>query len=149
MTAAALSREEMNHLYDLSTFYVSTPHGEGQNLPLLEAMGRGVVPVSVDHTAMRDYISPETGIVVNSTRQPFNLRLRERYGMHDVDTYYVSGQDVYEALDEAACIDDARYAALSRNALAAVREKFGLTSFRSAIEHLIERASTPTRMREV
>jgi glycosyltransferase involved in cell wall biosynthesis len=148
MTADVLSREELTHLYDLSTFYVSTPHGEGQNLPLLEAMGRGVVPVSVDHTAMRDYISPETGIVVRSTRQPFNLRLRERYGMNDIDTYYVSGEDAYQALDEAAGLGDARYAALSRNALAVVHEKFGLAPFRSSIEQVIERASAHARSRD-
>jgi glycosyltransferase involved in cell wall biosynthesis len=141
MTSDVLSRDEMNQLYDMSAFYVSTAHGEGQNLPLIEAMGRGVVPVSVDHTAMRDYISPEIGIVVRSTSEPFNLRLRERYGMTDLNTFYVSSRDAYAALDEAADIDDSRYAALSRNALATVRATFGLAPFRSAIEGVIERAT--------
>jgi glycosyltransferase involved in cell wall biosynthesis len=145
MTSDALSRAEMNHLYDLTTFYVSSAHGEGQNLPLIEAMGRGVVPVSVNHTAMRDYVLPETGIVVRSTRQPFNLRLRERYGMHDLDTFYVSAKDAYHALDRAIGINDAQYADFSQNALAEVRSRFGLAPFRLAIEQVIERAMAHAR----
>jgi glycosyltransferase involved in cell wall biosynthesis len=141
ITTDVLSRDQLNCLYDMSAFYVSTPHGEGQNLPLLETMGRGVVPVSVDHTAMRDYISAATGIIIPSSFEPFNLRLRERYGMSDINTYYVSARDAYLALDTAACISDADYTKYSRNAMDVVREKFGLAPFQDVIAQAVGRVS--------
>lgn len=149
ITTDVLSREELNWLYDISAFYVSTSHGEGQNLPLLEAMGRGVVPVSVDHTAMRDYISPETGIVVRSSFEPFNLRLRDRYGMYDINTYYVAAQDAYHALDVAVRTQQAAYEAYSRSALNVVREKFGLIPFQAAITQALERVAAHAHAQDI
>jgi glycosyltransferase involved in cell wall biosynthesis len=141
LTSEVLSRDDLNHLYDMSAFYVCSSHGEGQNLPLIEAMGRGVVPVSVNHTAMRDYISTENAIVIPDTIEPFSPRLRERYGMHDLNTHYVSAWDAYKALDIASGIDDETYARMSQRALGEVRQKFGLMPFQRAIELAIERAS--------
>ena len=145
LTADAFSRDDLNTLYDVSAFYVSSSHGEGQNLPLIEAMGRGVVPVSVDHTAMRDYISAEDAIVIPSTVGPLSLRLRERYGMHDLNTYYVSARDAYRALDTAAGMSDDAYARLSRAALSVVKDKFGIAPFQVSVEQGIRRASDRLR----
>ncbi|MBM3606784.1 MAG: hypothetical protein FJX25_19430, partial [Alphaproteobacteria bacterium] len=64
LTNDALTRDEMNSLYDVADHYLCTSSAESQNLPLLEAMGRGVVPVSVDHTAMAEYISVDGAIVI-------------------------------------------------------------------------------------
>ncbi len=139
LTDDILTRDELNRLYDMSAFYVSTAHGEGQNLPLIEAMGRGVVPVSVDHTAMRDYISEQDAVVIPSTFAPFDARLRAHYRMADLNTYYVAARDVHAALERAWGLDEATYAGLSDAAWNTVRAKFGLAPFRVAIEQLIER----------
>ena len=135
-----LTRDELNRLYDVSAFYVCSSHGEGQNLPLIEAMGRGVVPVSVDHTAMADYIGEDNAVIIPSTLAPFNVRLRERYGMADLDTYYVTARDVYAALEHACGLTDDAYAAASRAARATVGAKFGLDPFRLAIDEVMARA---------
>ena len=62
--AGFLAEDEMDALYCTADFYLCTSLGEGQNLPLLEAMARGCVPVSVRNTAMADYINPDNAIVI-------------------------------------------------------------------------------------
>ena len=140
LTSEPLDREELDSLYDLAAFYVCTSHGEGQNLPLIEAMGRGAVALSVDHTAMADYLTSANAIVIPSTLGPFNARLRFRYEMGQISTYYVSAPDVQDALERAIALDPAAYASLSAAGLATVKDKFGLEPFRVAVEAAIARA---------
>jgi glycosyltransferase involved in cell wall biosynthesis len=64
----ALDEDGMTSLFRLADHYVCLSIGEGQNLPLCEAMAQGVVPVSVSHTAMADYVDESIGIVVPSAR---------------------------------------------------------------------------------
>jgi glycosyltransferase involved in cell wall biosynthesis len=59
-----LSDAQMAALYALADFYLSAPHCEGYNLPLLEAMAIGTVPVSNRHTAMIDYIDDSNSVIV-------------------------------------------------------------------------------------
>lgn len=141
ITTDALSRAEMNLLYDISAFYICTSHAEGQNLPLIEAMSHGVVPISADHTAMRDYISAENAIVIPSTYGPLTKRLTLRYGMYGVGTYYISMDDVLLSLRKAQTMSDAAYAHLSTEGVKTVIQKFGVTSFTSAVRLTIERAA--------
>ena len=62
-----LSDEQMKSLYRMADFYLCTSIAEGQNLPLLEAMSHGVVPVTTGHTAMLDYIDKNNAIVIQDT----------------------------------------------------------------------------------
>ena len=66
---AFLTEEEMTLLYDAADFYLCTSIAEGQNLPLLEAMARGVVPVTTRTTAMLDYIDAENAVVIETERR--------------------------------------------------------------------------------
>jgi glycosyltransferase involved in cell wall biosynthesis len=134
ITAEALSRDEMLSLYNCAGFYVCTSHAEGQNLPMLEAMARGVVPVSVDSTAMAAYIRPDNAIVIPSTRAPFTRRLTHRYGLYGVSTWYVTAEDVHEALSAAAAMDLEAYKAHSRAAMLTVSDQFGPETLRSALD---------------
>jgi glycosyltransferase involved in cell wall biosynthesis len=59
-----LTRPQMDALYTLADFYLSCSHCEGFNLPLLEAMSHGTVPVTTCNTAMRDYIDAANAIVI-------------------------------------------------------------------------------------
>lgn len=61
-----MSDEGMSALFRASDFYLNLSRAEGQALPVLEAMANGVVPISVDHTAMADYINEENAFVVKS-----------------------------------------------------------------------------------
>lgn len=60
----------MRALYSIADFYLSAPHAEGYNLPLLEAMAHGTVPVSNKSTAMADYINAENAVVINEAAYP-------------------------------------------------------------------------------
>ena len=59
-----LDERQMSALYSMADFYLSGSHCEGFNLPLLEAMGCGALPVTTRNTAMCDYIDEKNAIVI-------------------------------------------------------------------------------------
>jgi glycosyltransferase involved in cell wall biosynthesis len=120
-----LDDEGMAHLYSMADFYVCTSLCEGQNLPLLEAMARGVVPVSTVSTAMGDYVNTGNSVVIEdrlvandiphlaatATGKPFNIRR-------------CAPRDVCVALNASAALATERYAQMSANSREAVRGRF-------------------------
>lgn len=141
MTTDVFSRDEMNMLSDIASYYVCTSHAEGQNLPLIETMGSGVVPISVDHTAMQDYISQQNAIIIPSKLHPFTPRLTARYGMYGINTYYVDAVSVYNSFSQAIVQTDSQYASMSGAAVSTVLNRFGPTSFLMAIQNSLDLAS--------
>lgn len=139
ITDGALTRGELNRLYDAAAFYVCTSHAEGQNLPLLEAMARGVVPITVDHTAMADYISNNDAVVIPSQTRPLDIRLTARYRMYGVDTNYVDAADVHSALRTARDIPDGDYAHKSAASWEEVRSQFGTEVVANQLRTLVEK----------
>lgn len=142
ITDGVLTRGEMNRLYDIASFYICTSHAEGQNLPLLEAMARGVVPVTVDHTAMADYISDNDAVVIPSHLRALDIRLADRYRMYGVTTNYVDADDVRLALQQASGMTNESYAHRSAAAWEEVRAQFGLETFGERLRALIETLKT-------
>lgn len=138
LTDSVLTRAELNRLYDAATYYVCTSHAEGQNLPLIEAMGRGVVPVTVDHTAMSDYISDNNAVVIPSEARPLDIRLSARYRMFGTDTHYVAANDVRNALERAVSLDGGDYAHRSSAAYEEVRTQFGIAPFAERFWTLVD-----------
>jgi len=57
---------QMQALYNLTDFYISASLCEGFNLPLLEAMAHGAVPVATTSTAMADYIFPDNSVKIGA-----------------------------------------------------------------------------------
>lgn len=138
ITKQVLTRDELNRLFDMAAYYLCTSYAEGQNLPLIEAMGRGIVPLSVDHTAMESYISEETAVVVPSEKRPFDKRLTARYGLFGLETHFVTPGIVAEALNRAVDLPDEDYTARSAAGHALVRERFGLAPFAETFNALVE-----------
>lgn len=64
--ADILSDEEMARLYAAATHYLSLSHGEGWDLPMMEACAAGLVPIAPDHSAYRDYLSPADALLIPS-----------------------------------------------------------------------------------
>ena len=143
VTKQVLTREEMTALYDVSDHYLCTSHAEGQNLPLLEAMGRGVVPVSVAGTAMDDYISEETAVVVPTEVRPFGKRLTARYGLYGLNTHFTTADWVADALRAAVRLPLEVYATKSAAGLDTVRRRYGVEAFAAAIKGLEQRLAVP------
>lgn len=61
-----LTDAEMSVLMQSVDYYYCMSKAEGQNLPLIEAMSLGTVPVSVMHTAMADYIQDDNAFTIKS-----------------------------------------------------------------------------------
>lgn len=139
LTRDVLTREEMVALYDVADHYVCTSHAEGQNLPLIEAMGRGVVPISTDGTAMDAYIDAETAVTIGSERRPFGQRLTARYGLYGMETHFTTPDWVRDALVQAVNLSDSDYAARSEGALERVKKLYGLDRFAATFRSLTER----------
>ena len=65
-----LDDEALSAMYSVADFYLCTSVAEGQNLPLLEAMAHGVIPVTPRHSAMLDYIDDGHAIIIPHRRVP-------------------------------------------------------------------------------
>ena len=137
LTGDVLTREQIHSLYDCASFYVCTSHAEGQNLPMLEAMARGVVPVTVDTTSMDYYIRSDNAVVIPSTFRPLTRRLAQRYGLFGVSTWYVAAEDVYAALGSAAAMDPKTYGEYSAAASRTIDERFGCETLRAALDRIV------------
>jgi glycosyltransferase involved in cell wall biosynthesis len=65
-----LEQADYERLIGASTYSVNNSHGEGQCLPLMEAMACGKPAVAPLHSGMLDYLSAENGFIVRSSREP-------------------------------------------------------------------------------
>lgn len=61
-----LTDNQMSALMQSVDYYYCMSKAEGQNLPLIEAMSVGTVPVSITHTAMADYIQEDNAFTIKS-----------------------------------------------------------------------------------
>lgn len=105
-------------------FYLCTSFCEGQNLPLLEAMNCGVVPVSVNHTAMADYLDDSNAIVIPSRLSDFDIHESSARRIHGARWFEASEADVMRALIAAANLPETAYRALSAAARRTVQDRF-------------------------
>ena len=137
ITDQFLTREEMNGLYDLADFYLCTSHAEGQNLPLIEAMARGVVPVSVATTAMRDYVLPENAVVIPSSTALAEPRISYRYNLYDLQIDTVTAAGVAQSIREAYSLDEQTYCAKSESAVGVVKHRFNARPIADAIARIV------------
>jgi glycosyltransferase involved in cell wall biosynthesis len=137
LTSAVLTRGELDALYDCAAYYICTSHAEGQNLPILEAMARGVVPVTVNHTAMADYIGDHNSIVIASEERPLTRRLSQRYGMYGLSTYYVNASDVVSAMERAVELDNESYSDLSKHASDTALKRFDASIVKNALDQIV------------
>ncbi len=133
----ALSEDEMTSLYALADYYICTSHAEGQNLPLQEAMACGVVPVSVAHTAMADYIDEDDAIVIPSRKVMLPPDVANKYGLFGAEWFSSTMLDVHHALLYALLMPRSEYHRLSQNAFERISKAFSpqtiLNAIRSAV----------------
>lgn len=98
LISASLNQDELNEFFDIADFYVCTSRCEGQNLPLLEAMASGVVPISVSNTAMSDYIEEENSFLINSEKSPVSNGNATAHFGEKMHWFEASERDVLAAL---------------------------------------------------
>lgn len=136
-----LNQVEMTHLYQLADFYICASFAEGQNLPLQEAMAMGVVPVSPATTAMADYISHESAIVVETERTPLFHQASLVYGLTNCRWDSVILDKLEEALQRAASLSPQERAEKSAAARDAVERVCGFDRIGKLVERRLSAAS--------
>ena len=140
---AYLSEEEMTLLYDLADFYLCTSIAEGQNLPLLEAMARGVVPVTTRTTAMLDYIDADNAIIIETERRlNTNEYLAGNIAGKPYDVEICTPRQVLAALETSAKLDAAAYTRLSAAAQAKVEASYTSARLQPVIAERLRATAT-------
>jgi glycosyltransferase involved in cell wall biosynthesis len=125
ITSQFLTDDEMSAMYGAADFYLCTSVAEGQNLPLLEAMAHGVVPVTPDHTAMSDYDSEHNGIIVPTCRiASYRPELAGDVAARPYSVDFASQTDIGKALLRACHMPLSQREALSENARDTVARLF-------------------------
>lgn len=129
-----LSLLELDELYRTADYYICLSHGEGQNLPLLEAMGQGVVPISVSNSAMSDYINDENSFVVKSSIVTKYLPLASEFTNSGYVTCYdVDLKDYIDALETSLSISNNRFLQLRYNSIVTAINYCGYDSVRKKL----------------
>lgn len=125
LVSSALNEEQLAELYAIADFYLCTSRCEGQNLPLLEAMASGVVPVSTNNTAMADYIDERNAFVIESRKVLVDNQNATAHRDRPLHWYEANEYDTLRALKASATADDATLTAKSQAAVRTVTDKFG------------------------
>lgn len=137
LTSDAFTREQLNAFFDVAQFYVCSAIAEGQNLPLIEAMARKAVPVSVAHTAMADYIYEDNAIVINHGKCIAPIDFSRRYQMFGVTLDVASAEDVFEALCRSKSLSTDDYERMGKRAFDVVQDVFGNAGIAERLNELL------------
>lgn len=125
----SLSDSQMVKLMQTVDFYLCTSSTEGLNLPLIEAMSQGTVPISTRATAMADYISNENSIVLESVQSKTDGPYHALHQHMSTTHFPPILSSIVNALLVAASLSDASYKKLSTRAKEVVNEKYSIPSF--------------------
>jgi glycosyltransferase involved in cell wall biosynthesis len=139
LTTPYLPEPVMDDLYRCCTAYLCTSSAEGQNLPLQEAMARGLVPISTRHTAMADYIAEDNAVVIRSERRPIDRPDTAMGSDAEASWHVCTSADVAHALRAFAAYSEPQRCGLGSRARAAIARDFSVAAVARLIEaRLIE-----------
>lgn len=124
-----LSDNQMIRLMQSVNYYLCTSSTEGLNLPLIEAMSQGVVPVSSISTAMADYISEENSIVLESERAITNGMYHFLHSHLTTTHFPPILSSLVDALISASLLSNEDYHSLSERAKNDVNAKYSVSAF--------------------
>ncbi|WP_080990166.1 glycosyltransferase [Comamonas testosteroni] len=124
-----LTDSQMIKLAQLANFYLCTSSTEGLNLPMIEAMAQGVVPVSTNATAMADYIHGENAIVVEYEKSTTDGAYHFLHNYLPTTHFPPSLSSVTDSLILAADMPVTRYKSLSNRAKKDVNDKYSVQAF--------------------
>jgi glycosyltransferase involved in cell wall biosynthesis len=119
-----LSEAALEALYGSVHFYLCAAFAEGQNLPLLEAMAHGVIPVSVANTAMADYLDDSNSFPIETRSAPAPKCFERAYGLAGLQLKFSAEADVAAAIARAIGCDREMRLALSRAAKARIERDY-------------------------
>jgi glycosyltransferase involved in cell wall biosynthesis len=118
-----LNGREYAKLIRQSTYVVNASYGEGQCLPLMEAMSAGKPAISPVHTAMEDYVTQSNCFVIRSSAErawwPHDPRRAFRTTRYRID--WESLRSAYLESFHVAKHDSVRYARMASSAVESLR----------------------------
>jgi glycosyltransferase involved in cell wall biosynthesis len=130
-----LEWSQMESLYTISDFYICASHGEGFNLPLLEAMSYGVVPISTDVTAMADYIRDDNAIRISSVPVfGFQPGMAADVSGKPYAVAVASQHDIAAAVSQATVLSTESVAAMGQRARATVANLYSYPSIQGMVQ---------------
>lgn len=124
-----LTDSQMIKLMKTAKFYFCTSSTEGLNLPMIEAMSLGVVPVSSRATAMADYIHEENAIVIKNDKLLTDGAYHFLHNHMPTTHFPPNLKSSIDALISAANLTKNRYNAISSRAKKDVHEKYSMQGF--------------------
>jgi len=124
LTTEYLTDEVLSDLYRFASAYLCTSLAEAQNLPLMEAMSRGVVPITTRHTAMLDFIDDDNAVVLETTRETVDRDDTAVGPAANLTWHRCNARNVADALDKFSSLSKARKAEIGRNARETIRQGF-------------------------
>ncbi len=136
---AHLSDKEYAHLMSGTSFYVNTSYGEGQCIPLTQALASGIPCISPAITAMEDYINTTCCLVPDSHIEPTHWQQDPRQSYRTVH-HKISWPDLVEAFKysyEIAHNDARRYVEMSDAAIEASREYNSLVVLEETLQNFL------------
>lgn len=129
-----LTDAQLNKLYSIASFYVTAASAEGLNLPLIESMGRGVPALSINRTAMEDYVDDEHAIVIASSRVATKGNMHALSSSLKTTHYPPTKKAVSQAFNRAVRMSRADREVLGKRGSEVVRRIYGLDAFKAKIE---------------
>jgi glycosyltransferase involved in cell wall biosynthesis len=130
LTTEYLPEDVLNDLYRFASAYLCTSLAEGQNLPLMEAMSHGVVPITTQHTAMLDFIDDQNALVIATTREAIDRDDTAVGATPNLTWHRCGAGDVADALEKFAALSPAQRTQLGRNAREAIQQGFSSDAVR-------------------
>lgn len=124
-----LTDNQITSLMKISKYYFCTSSTEGLNLPLIEAMSNGIVPVVSCATAMADYVNQENSITIDTDRIETSGTYHFLHKQLTTTHFVPNLQSTVSALIKASKLPDDAYKRLSENAKQEVHKKYSLDSF--------------------
>jgi Domain of unknown function (DUF7024) len=138
-----LADEQYSNLINATNYVVNTSYCEGQCLPLMEYMAKGIPAIAPDHTAMRDYISPDNAFIISSNTKP-------TFWPHDERQYYralmyeVNWGSITRAFEESYRVlkeEPERYAGMGKNSRDVMENGFSVEAIAPKLEAFLLKAS--------
>lgn len=131
-----LTDSQMVKLMQKADFYLCTSSTEGLNLPMIEAMSQGVVPVSSKATAMADYIHEENSVVIENEELLTDGAYHALHGYLPTTHFPPRLTSTIDALTLASEISEGMYKSLSDRAKKDAHEKYSVQAFITKINAL-------------
>jgi glycosyltransferase involved in cell wall biosynthesis len=142
LVSGAFSEAEMSRLYGAFDFYLCASHAEGQNLPVLEAMSHGVVPISPATTAMEDYIADANAIVLKASECPIHMNSAEAYGLFDTRWQEISINATTNGIAEALNLSKEEYEEKQSKCILTIRDCYSVEAVAALAKYRFEALSS-------